>query len=468
MKTLLTVALVMLCVSGVFAAEPTTEDFAFGYPLEVTGPGPIYALQLPSEVYRMVRRADFADMRVFNAAGEIVPHSLRPSEADPQNASIKESLPFFPIQGGRAAYTNPDLALRVTRNASGTIVDLKSAPPAGGAAPGLAGYLLDLSTMHKTATAVRELEFFWRQHRDSVMFAVTIAQSDDLQHWQTLVGRTTLAELQYGGQKVERRTVQLPSQSMKYLMLTWQENDQPLELTAVNGYSQLIASRQQREWLELADGTLLGDGRTTIEYRGNYHLPITGAQLHFPEINVIARIAVQSRADDQAAWSNRCRQVFYSLALDNTLLQNEPCTFPATSDPQWRLLVEEDGAGLRGGKGIPTLQLGLRPSELIFLGRGEPPFLLAFGSGRLAGEGSPGDTQLLAQTMQGEAGNRMTGRADLGKKITLGGDEALLPPAPARPWKKWLLWTVLVLGVGLLAAMAKNLLGEMKKEETIT
>jgi len=68
--------------------------------------------------------------------------------------------------------------------------------------------------------------------------------------------------------------------------------------------------------------------------------------------------------------------------------------------------------------------------------------------------------------MQNEAGNRITGQARLGKKVTLGGEEALQPPTPARPWKKWLLWTVLVLGVGLLAIMAKNLIGEMKKEET--
>ena len=467
MKTLLALSLLLLASSGVFAAEPTTDDFAAGYSLEVEGTGPMYVLQLPSDVYRTVRRADFGDIRVFNGAGDIVPHSLRMIEADPQTLSRKEALPFFPLYGGSAANHNADLALHVTRNASGTIVDIESAPPANGTAPRVTGYLLDLSGMQKVAKTVRELEFFWRQGRESSMFAVTIQQSDDLERWQTLVSRATLAEMEYAGQKVERRTVQLPHQSMKYLKLIWQESDQPLELSAVNGYSHLIPSRQQREWVDLGRGTAqLADNQTLIEYHGNYHLPVTGAQLHFPEMNAIARLALQSRAGDETSWITRCEQVFYILTLDNTQLQNEPCTFTATSDQKWRLVVKEDGAGLRSGSGIPALQLGLRPSELIFLGRGVPPFLLAYGSGKLAQEDRPSDNQMLVQTMQNEVGNRITGQARLGKKITLGGEEALLPPSPARPWKKWLLWTVLVLGVGLLAVMAKNLIGEMKKEET--
>ena len=119
---------------------------------------------------------------------------------------------------------------------------------------------------------------------------------------------------------------------------------------------------------------------------------------------------------------------------------------------------------MRSSNRVPTLQLGWSPSELIFLGRGAQPFLLAFGSGRLAGLDKNND-DMIFQAMRTESGNRITSGARLGKRITLGGDLALQPPASARPWKKWLLWTVLVLGVCLLAVMARNLIGEMKKEE---
>ena len=462
MKRRLAVSLVILASSGAVAAEPTTYDFAAGYSLEVEGRGPMYVLQLPPEVYRTVRRADLGDIRVFNGAGEIVPHSLRPVESDVQTMSRKEVVPFFPIQGDGAASRNSDLALHVVRNSAGTIVDIQSAPVKGDAPRPVEGYLLDLSGTQK---GVRELEFSWRRQGEASMFSVAIQQSDDLQYWQTLVGRSTLAELRYDGQKVERRTIPLPKTSMKYLKLTW-EGGQPLELTSVTGYSHPLASRQQREWVDLGNGTArFSDNQLVIDYQGNYHLPVTGGQILFPETNALARLALQSRPDEGANWLTRCEQVFYTLALDNALLQNEPCTFPATTDRSWRLVVKEDGAGLRGGNTMPVLQLGLRPSELVFLGRGAPPFLLAFGSGKLALEEKAGEGRMIAQTLQTEAESRMIGQARIGKKLTLGGEDALQPPPPARPWKKWLLWTVLVLGVALLAVMAKNLIGEMKKED---
>lgn len=463
MKILLALPFLFFALAGAYAAEPTTDDFAAGYALEVEGNGPMYVLQLPSDVYRTVRRADLGDIRVFNGSGEIVPHSLRATQADPQAASKKETVPFFPFSAGNSANHRGDLALHVTRNSSGTIVDVQTAPVGDAASRRTAGYVLDLSRLQK---GVRELEFFWRQNRESSIFAVTIQQSDDLERWQTLIGRTTLAEMQYAGQRIERRKIQLPYQSMKYLKLTWEHTDQSLELVAVNGYSRILASLQQREWVELGSESVQPeDNQIEIRYRGDYHLPVTSAQLRFQEMNAVARVALQSRADDKAIWQTRCEQVFYTLTQDNAVLQNEPCIFPAISDQKWRLVVKEDGAGLRDGKGIPALQLGWQPSELVFLGRGAPPYLLAFGSGKLAPEEKSSDGQMIAQTMQTETGNRITGQARIGKRMTLGGDDVLQPPSPARPWKKWLLWMILVLGVGLLAMMARNLIGEMKKEK---
>lgn len=461
-KSILALFLVVLTSSAAFAAELMTHDFAAGYYLETENGGPMYRLQLPEDVYRTVRRADLGDIRVFNGDGEIVPHSVRSVEADSQAVRQKENVPFFPLYDSMTAQQS-ELALHVTRNTAGTIVNIESAPIPDSATRPVSGYLLDLSEVHR---AKRELAFFWRKTGDSSIFTVSLQQSNDLEQWNPLMNRATLADLQYAGQKVERRTVQLPDRPMKYLKLTWQESGTPLELTAVTGYSDVIASRQERRWIDLNSGIKqVAEDRTAIQYHSDYNLPAASAQLRFPDTNSIAGLVLQSRAGDEASWITRCEQVFYRLTLESNDLQNEPCTFHPTSDPTWRAVVREDGAGLRTGNRLPTLQLGWSPSELIFLGRGAQPFLLAFGSGRLAQEQTNDTHQMIFQTMQTESGNRITGRAILGKRVTLGGEPALAPPPPVRPWKKWLLWTVLVLGVGLLAAMARSLLGEMKKEE---
>lgn len=54
-----------------------------------------------------------------------------------------------------------------------------------------------------------------------------------------------------------------------------------------------------------------------------------------------------------------------------------------------------------------------------------------------------------------EASSR--GCATLEAAQLLGGPMRLTPAAPAPHWKRWILWTILLLGVGMLALMAWRL-----------
>jgi hypothetical protein len=51
--------------------------------------------------------------------------------------------------------------------------------------------------------------------------------------------------------------------------------------------------------------------------------------------------------------------------------------------------------------------------------------------------------------------------ANTGAQVTLGGEARVQVPAPPLPWKKWLLWTILVSAVLTLAMMAYRLLKQM-------
>jgi len=106
--------------------------------------------------------------------------------------------------------------------------------------------------------------------------------------------------------------------------------------------------------------------------------------------------------------------------------------------------------------------LGWTPSELYFVGRGSPPYLLAFGSGKLQGAETGVDSQLVLQAMETAVMDQSIKKAVVGKRIELGGEQALQPPPKGLPWKKLLLWGVLALGVGVLAFMARSLVQEMK------
>jgi len=107
-----------------------------------------------------------------------------------------------------------------------------------------------------------------------------------------------------------------------------------------------------------------------------------------------------------------------------------------------------------------VLRLGYTPHQLHFLARGEPPFVLAFGS--YAAAAGQGQINALLARIDEEKSDTFVGEAHAGKMITLGGNERLqTPPAPF-PWQRVLLWSVLVIGVFVLGTMAWRLGKQMK------
>ncbi len=74
------------------------ENFAHGYVLKVDGKGAIYTVELPEDVYATVTRTDLGDVRVFNGAGEVVPHTIRKVNDDAALQGESIAVPFFPLK----------------------------------------------------------------------------------------------------------------------------------------------------------------------------------------------------------------------------------------------------------------------------------------------------------------------------------------------------------------------------------
>ena len=464
MKVLLLLfAILLMPFAGLHAEEITTSDFAAGFYLEIEGAGPIHSMELPFEIYGTVRRPDLGDIRVFNGAGEVVAHGLRNLAPDPDVARQRQAVPFFPLSFGKVAAGQADMSMQVVRNTAGTIVSIKAGPEQGTGDRQVTGYLFDLSGLQ---WPVGELEFHWNPDQDSSLFNISLQHSNDLQHWSPLVAGATLVDLSHGGERVEKRTVPLPSRPQKYVRLTWQGRGSQLLLTQVDGLSEIIGSRLRRHWTDLANGVVHSTGKElTIDYETSSHLPVGSAQMHFRDKNQLARVVLQSRADAKDPWRRRCEQVFYNLSLADSPVRSEPCVFPTAADRFWRALVRTDGAGIGAGHQVPGLELGWRPIELVFVARGEPPFLLAFGSAKLEHQEGKTDSDMILQAVSAVAKNQAVDAARLGQRIELGGTKALQPLPQAPPLKKWLLWAILILGVGLLAGMARSLIKEMHAGE---
>jgi hypothetical protein len=224
----------------------------------------------------------------------------------------------------------------------------------------------------------------------------------------------------------------------------------------------------EREWKTIDGQPVNGPAEAektvaAFEYDSGAHLPADRLRLRFAEKNTLLSVALFSRNDPQSPWRYLQKGIFYDLEFTHTTLLQDTLTLKQTSDRYWRLEIAKETLG--DPQTIPTVALGWLPHELLFVARGQGPFMLAYGSARLD-EKERADTVAnpLAQIMATDKHLDLK-EATLQPKTTLGGPDLLTPAPPPLPWRKWLLWGVLLLGVGFIARMAYSLVKSMGKEK---
>ena len=107
------------------ATPSKLTDFAYGMSLDFKGQDAVYQATLPLSVYQNTVRSDLGDLRVFNAQGEIVPHSLRQNKNTRTSLPTLQNLPYFPLQGTPGAGLD-QLSISIKRNVQGTLIDIGS------------------------------------------------------------------------------------------------------------------------------------------------------------------------------------------------------------------------------------------------------------------------------------------------------------------------------------------------------
>ncbi|HSS28314.1 MAG TPA: DUF3999 family protein, partial [Usitatibacter sp.] len=109
----------------VLAFAQSAGDFRWEAPVTVSGSDALNRLTLPFEAYRDAR-ADFADLRLFNAAGEALPIAFAGEPAPVVTGPKTAPLAVFPISAepGRDI-TQGSLDVMVKSDAKGTIVSVQ-------------------------------------------------------------------------------------------------------------------------------------------------------------------------------------------------------------------------------------------------------------------------------------------------------------------------------------------------------
>jgi len=447
-------------LSGRTAEKPA--DYAYGLKIEASGSEALYDVTLPPSVYQGVTRHDLGDVRVFNGAGEVVPHAFRPRRTEKADAGATVALTLFPLKAAAGA-TLDGLSLSVRRSAGGAVsVDVKSG---NATAPQqqTVGYLVDMSAHDR---ALRAIELDWKA-ADGFSGKLRIDASDDLSNWRTLVSGAPLLNLQVGGQRLQQKRVEVPQQKAKYLRLGWvsegAKNAMP-EITAASGELAEKFVEAPREWAKF--GAAKGDkpGEYVFDLKGQ--LPVDRLRLELPDANTIAQIEVLARDKADQPWRSAARGVAYRLRQGEAEIGSPDIAVGASSERYWLIRVDQRGGGLGGG--MPVLNAGWVPHQLVFAARGAPPFTLAYGN-RGAQPGSLPIESLIpgykddagASVRVAKTGAQPTVNVQAVSsqpQKALGGEARLQEQID---WKRWSLWGVLGLGVLVLGAMAWRLVKQL-------
>jgi hypothetical protein len=460
----------LVCAGAAFAAE-RPADFAYGVPLEADGKEALYEVVLPASAYRGVVRADLADVRVFNGAGETVPHGWRPRRMAEAESVKPVVLTLFPLRAEVGAGVD-SISIRVRRGPGGrSSIDVTSTAPGArkGMEKRIVGYFMDLTALDR---ALRAIEFEWQPVPDGFAGKLRVDASDDLGSWRTLVAAAPLVNLEIAGQRLQQKRVELPQQKVKYLRLSWVPQGTITsfpEFASASGEPVEKVVEAVREWTQVGPSKGEKPGEYVFDLRGRH--PVDRVRLHLPEPNTVAQVELLTRDKSDQPWRPLARGVAYRLRRGDSEITSPELTVGLSTDRYWLLRVDQRGGGI--GAGSPRLEAGWVPHSLVFAARGEPPFQLAYGNRNAKPGAYPIETLIPGYRDTGapriraaKAGTQQTINVSGARALEqqeLGGEARLRETVD---WKRWSLWGALILGVVILGAMAWRLARQLDTRDS--
>lgn len=441
--------LIVLVAASAHAERPS--DYASGVPLTPAGNGPFQRVAVPEAVYERSVRPGLADVRVFNADGEVVPFAWRPRPATALARPDPVTLPHFPLYVDRDRRDVSGISLSVVRNAAGTAIDIKSSDATPMVGQVLGGFVLDASALSEPLSA---LVFTLPGAVGATSMHLRVDASDDLANWRTVAPDAVLVNLEYAGRRLVRDRVEIPATRSKYLRLSWNVGAPVIEFTAVAAEYAEHVVEAPRQWRVVA-GTPVADHEGDFEYDLGGAYPVDRIDVSLSEPNSVVPAQILARTNATEPWQQVGSTVFYRLREPGGEVTSVPVAVAGGERRYWLLRFDpRSGAPARIA---PPMRAGWQPAELVFATRGSPPFTLAYGN-RAA---TPGALPIATLVPGYDAAKGLPpgiAVAYTGQAAELGGPDRLREPPDV---KRWILWASLALGALALGWMAWRLSREM-------
>lgn len=425
----------------------------------VERPGAFVQLPLPVAAYARTQQSGLADLRVVDARGANVPFALlapRPDE-ELRRERLRDAA-LYPLPPRPPGSTAWPLPLELTVEGERIRVTRRAGAPAPAGTP--AGWVIDLgdpAARPADEPAPQALELQWSGPAEFSV-AYRLEQSADLRSWQGAGAGQLLALAAPGGALTQPR-VQLPAAPARFQRLVWSD---PAAAPALSGARAVLVEQRSRvldEPVELeiaaspeppaADPKQAAPG--ALHYDLGAVLPLVQLELQLPAGTQVAPVHVQARERSDQPWQGLAGAVAYRIERDGVLSRSPPLVLQARA--RYLRIVPDPRAGTLDPARVP-IRLRVQLSSVLFAAQGEGPYALLAGSA----QARPGALPLATLVPALDDERARFGRARLGEWQE---SEAALRQAEAgerrEALRRWLLWTVLLAGVGGLGWMVWRL-----------
>jgi len=437
---------IAVCLLGASAVAAADADFAAQWPLTLEDPSAsAYRITLTPEIYAQVWSPSLRDVVVVDGDDRPVPAAFVDAAMAPATPTRRE-LPWFPLPADTGR-RDGDIAAISEIAADGSLrrVQMRTS---GGEAAG--AFLVDASAVEGPVAA---LALRWDDTQPPFEQAYRIEASDDLRQWRSVHDEARVLDLRRDAQRLVERRIALPTPvHARYLRLTpLHAAAAPLRLQAVE--AELAPMQAPVAWHWQVPAPQPADDRGAIVYRSDGRFPVERIEIALAG-NGTGRWTLERRDADDAPWHTVARDhVVFQAGSGADLRRSPPLALTApVRDRQWRLTPTTAAPGAP-----PALRLGYRPETLVFVAEGRAPYALQAGSARAARTDAPVAPLLDALRAQHGLGWHPADAVP-GAMVSLAGEAALQPAEPARDWKTWTLWGVLLLGVLVVGGFALSLL----------
>lgn len=453
-------------------ASDTVQDYSHSLPLNVSGKQGVVSFRLPQAVYLHARSASLNDLRLFDTSGSPVPFALHVPPAQQHIQRDRFTVRVFPLTSSRSTMPG-DIALDVRRAADGTLVSIRTRPGKDAAdtkgddeTTQLVGLVLDMRQDEHASSAsdkplINALHFSLPDKVSSYSAHLSLEVSDDLKQWDTVANTELNWLVNRDTQMLANDRMEFEPRHFRYARLTWRSGE-PLQFETITAETiQQTGEAPTFETLLLAPNA--GKEEHDLVYRAAIAIPVEKIGLQFDEPNVVMPAAlgsyheVTSRKHGRSGktfFQSHVRANFYRIVQQGEQRQSGDISIPVTHLTDWVVRPEVVTTAK------PQLRLSWRPATLVFLSSGTGPYTLAFGRDKIKpvrltiSQVAPGfSVQELRNLEQASAGTLQEHETPALQ------DQGLATSSNVRVG---ILWGVLLLGVAVLAVLARKLIKQME------